>query len=482
MKTFIALAKPIGFLLIILSGFIFLTLIISILKSIPNLESLSSFLIVGFLSLIIGIILFIIPTQQKKINYFDGCILVTLCWVIVALLGSLIYYIALPIAWIDAVFESFSGFTTTGATIFKNIEELSSVILLWRSVTQWIGGMGIIVLVVAIIPYLNFTNTSIGIYQAEAPGPATQKLTPNIKQTAKFLWSFYLILTLILFIIFIILGMEWFDALNHSFTTIATGGFSTKNQSIAYFNSDSIEIVMIIFMIFCSINFSLHYKFLNTRSIKSYLDNELFFFLTTIIITIILIFFITSDKIGLRSIIFTVVSLFTTAGFTTIDYEIWLLSPQLLIMFLMGIGGCSGSTSGGIKVLRIQILIKHTYKNLSSMIHPRLVKNIKINKQSIDKNIISKIISFMLLHVFIVIISTILVSIETDDFLTAFSSVLASIGNIGPAFGTVGPTDTFAALGWFSKLILSINMLMGRLELFTVIILFIPNFWQKHNN
>ena len=430
----------------------------------------------------IGLVLFFFPNYQKRISFFDGCILVALGWLLCAFFGSLPYFIALPVDFIDAFFESTSGFTTTGATIFKDIESLPPSILLWRSTTQWVGGMGIIVLVVAIIPYLNFTNTSLNIYQAESPGLSAQKLTPTIRQTSKFLWSFYLVLTILLFIALFFAGMDWFDSLNHAFTTISTAGFSTKNNSIAFFDSSLIEGIMIFFMLFSSINYTLHYNVLTRKSLKPYLDSELlFFFLIFIVFTLSI--FLTFSQYGFtfRNTIFSIVSLITTSGFTVTDYGLWPLSPQLFLMFLMIMGGSSASTSGGVKAIRIYILVKYIYRELARLVHPRLVMNIKINKQHLDEEIISKVISFLFIHLLILTVSIFLVSLETEDFLTTITSVLSCISNVGPGFGEVGPSNTFADLSTFSKIVLSINMLMGRLELFTVIILFVPNFWRSYS-
>ena len=485
MRNFFNLIKPLRLLLVLLSGVMIVSLCISLFKEFPSFLVLRGFAISILCALLLSGILFFIPHSQDRINYFDGCIFVVICWLLVTLIGSLFYFFALPISFVDAFFESMSGFTTTGATIFNNIEELPAAILVWRSMTQWLGGMGIIVLVVAVIPHLNFTNTSLNIYQAESPGPSATKLEPTIQETAKFLWGFYLVLTIILFIILLFTRMDWFDSLNHALTTVSTGGFSTKNNSIAYFNSVLIEGIIIFFMLFSSMNYALHYNFIRTKSLKSYKDSECFFFFSVVLLVtaIIFIFFLyLEDNIlfSLRETIFTVVSLITSSGFTLTDYEVWLLSPQLLLLMLFLMGGCSGSTSGGIKVIRVQILIKYIYRELAHLVHPKLVMNIKINQQRLDEEIISKTISFLFIHILIVAISIILVSLETQDFLTSFTGVLASIGNIGPAFGSLGPSETFHSAGDFSKIIFAFDMLIGRLEVFTVVILFIPNFWRRH--
>ena len=294
--------------------------------------------------------------------------------------------------------------------------------------------------------------------------------------------------------------MDWFDSLNHAFTTISTAGFSTKNNSIAFFDSSLIEGIMIFFMLFSSINYTLHYNVLTRKSLKPYLDSELlFFFLIFIVFTLSI--FLTFSQYGFtfRNTIFSIVSLITTSGFTVTDYGLWPLSPQLFLMFLMIMGGSSASTSGGVKAIRIYILVKYIYRELARLVHPRLVMNIKINKQHLDEEIISKVISFLFIHLLILTVSIFLVqilasifiknlldfqhknSLETEDFLTTITSVLSCISNVGPGFGEVGPSNTFADLSTFSKIVLSINMLMGRLELFTVIILFVPNFWRSYS-
>ena len=398
MKNFLALIKPLGFILMVLSSAILFAFLLSLLKALPSILEIKAFAIAIFSSLLIGLVLFFLPNYQKRISFFDGCILVTFSWLLCTFFGSLPYFFALPIDFIDAFFESSSGFTTTGATIFKDIESLPPSILLWRSMTQWIGGMGIIVLVVAVIPYLNFTNTSLNIYQAESPGLSAQKLTPAIRQTSKFLWSFYLILTVLLIALLFFAGMDWFDSLNHAFTTISTAGFSTKNNSIAFFNSALIEGIMIFFMLFSSINYALHYNALTRKSFKPYLDSELLFFFTIFIVFTTLIFFTFNpehnQEFTFLSVFFSVVSLITTSGFTVADYGVWPLSPQLFLMFLMLMGGCSASTSGGIKAIRVYILVKYIYRELARLVHPRLVMNIKINKQHLDEETISKVSLF----------------------------------------------------------------------------------------
>lgn len=485
MKNLLSLIRPLNLLFLLLSGIILFVLLISLIQEIPSFTLIKGFIICMIFSFTCGGILYFMPHSQKRISYFDGCIFVVSSWLLVTLIGSLLYYLSLPISFVDSFFESMSGFTTTGATIFNEVETLPAAILLWRSTTQWLGGMGIIVLVVAVIPHLNFSNTSLNIYQAESPGPSVTKLEPTIQETAKFLWVFYLVLTLILFVIFLFTKMSWFDSLNHSFTTISTGGFSTKNNSIAYFDDNVIEIVMIFFMLFSSVNYSLHYNFLRTKSLKSYQDGECFFFFVVIFFIIGIIalfsFYLNNQNIfSFKDIIFTVVSLVTSSGFVITDYEMWLFSPQLLLVFLFLMGGCSGSTSGGIKVIRVQILAKYIYRELVRLVHPKIVMNIKINKKKLDEEIAAKTVSFLFIHFLIVAISIILISFETQDFFTACTGVLASIGNIGPAFGNLGPTETFATVGNFSKLVFSFNMLVGRLEIFTVVTLLIPSFWGHY--
>lgn len=419
------------------------------------------------------------PDLRKR----EGYIIVSLVWVVFSAFGSLPYIFsnAIP-SPSNAFFETMSGFTTTGSSILNNIEELSHGILFWRSLTQWLGGMGIIVLFLAILPRLGIGGRELFI--AEVPGPSPDKLTPSIAATARKLWGLYIIFTLVEAILLHIGGMTIFDAINHAFTTMATGGYSTKQASIAYYDSAFIQYVMIFFMLIAGTNFSLSYAAVAGRPIKLFKDEEFKFYCSIIfivsgLIALGLFFEGAAIEQSIRDAIFTVSSIITTTGYATADYELWSPFLKILILLLMFIGGSAGSTGGGIKVVRILILIKNSYLELKRLIHPNAVINIKYNKRRVASKIVTNVMAFLILYVGIFMISVVIMSICMPDLDSAISSVATTLGNIGPGFGNIGPTENFATLPNWSKWFLSFLMLLGRLELFTVLILFSKAFWKK---
>lgn len=337
----------------------------------------------------------------------------------------------------------------------------------------------------AIIPYLNIGG--MGIFQAEVPGPTAEKLTPRIQDTAKVLWIVYLIFTAVLIFLLWLGGMSFFDAVNHSFTSMSTGGFSTKNASIAGFNSPVIEWIITLFMIIAGINFALHYRFMfNGFKLKTYgRDSELGFYFIVILISVLTIGTVILVTQGgdlltvLRHTCFTIASILTTTGYGTADYELWPVFGQFVLLFLMIMGGCAGSTAGGVKSVRFMLVIKYMYSEMQKLIHPNLIKTVKIGDTVIDRSVLASILSFIFVYSAVLIFSILLVSIETNDMVTALGSVVASLGNIGPGFGDVGPTDNYAGLGSFTKWILSLDMVMGRLEIMTILILFLPQTWKR---
>ncbi len=433
-----------------------------------------------------AILLFLIPKSKSSLKTRDSYALVSFGWLSAALFGCLPYFFSgyIP-SFTDAYFESISGFTTTGASILTDIEALPPAILLWRSFTQWLGGMGIIVFALAIIPYLNIGG--MGIFQAEVPGPTAEKLTPRIQDTAKVLWIVYLIITIVLILLLWLAGMSLFDAINHSFTAMSTGGFSTNNASIAGFHSPTIEWILTIFMIIAGMNFALHYNFMfrgfNRRIYSD--DSEFRFYSLVIFLTLLAITTIILVRQGgevakvIRDVSFTIASILTTTGFVTADYELWPVFGQFILMFLMIVGGCAGSTAGGIKAVRLMLVIKYMYVEMLKLIHPNLIRAVKMKDTVIERGILANILSFIFVYTAVMIISILLVSIETNDMVTALGSVIACLGNIGPGFGSVGPTDNYAQLGDFTKWILSLDMVMGRLEILTILILFLPKTWKK---
>ena len=419
------------------------------------------------------------PDLRKR----EGYIIVSLVWVVFSIFGSLPYIFsnAIP-SPTDAFFETMSGFTTTGSSILNNIEELSHGILFWRSLTQWLGGMGIIVLFLAILPKLGIGGRELFI--AEVPGPAPDKLTPSITATARKLWGLYVIFTLIETVLLLIGGMNLFDAINHSFTTMATGGYSTKQASIAYYDSAFIQYIIIVFMFIAGTNFSLSYASFIGKPIKLFRDEEFKFYLSIVLLVsglIALGLFFEGNVIekAVRDALFTVTSILTTTGFATVDYMLWTPFLKMLILMLMFIGGSAGSTGGGVKVVRILLLIKNSYHELKRLIHPNAVINVKYNKHTVPSKIVTNVMAFLVLYVGVFTLSVIVMSLCMPDIDSAISSVATTLGNIGPGFGSIGPTENFSSLPGWSKWFLSFLMLLGRLELFTVLILFSKAFWKK---
>jgi len=414
----------------------------------------------------------------------DGFFFVTASWVLASLFGALPFYISGSIPEMSsAYFETMSGFTTTGASVLSNIEALPKSMLFWRSQTHWLGGMGIVVLTVAILPLLGIGGLQ--LIKAEAPGPTVDRLTPRITGTAKILWGIYIGMTILQTILLLAGGMSLFDAVTHTFGTLATGGFSTKNSSVAYFHSAYIDYVITIFMVLSGMNFTMHYRFL-TGKMKSILtDGELIgylviFFGATLIVTIDL--FIKggsspSDSVRLAS--FQCASILTTTGFITADYVKWPAVSQFIIFFLMFIGGCSGSTGGGIKVIRIVTMLKKAINEMKYLIHPRGTFNLKVSGTTIKKDIAYAISGFFFLYIALLFVTTFVVSTADVDVFSAFTTALTTVGNIGPGFGRVGPVENMGFFPPYVKWFLSFAMMTGRLEIYTVLVLATPVFWKR---
>ncbi len=431
-----------------------------------------------------GIGYYFLPKIKQDIRSKEGFAIVTFGWIIFALFGSFPFLFSGSCSTLtDAFFETMSGFTTTGATIFTDIEIIPHGILFWRSLTHWLGGMGIIVLSIAILPFLGVGGMQ--MFKAEVPGPVVDKLSPRITETAKILWGVYLLLTVAETTLLMLGGMDLFDSLCHSFGTMATGGFSTKNASVGAYNSVYIDYVIVFFMITAGMNFSLHFRMLKGSFKEIARSSEFLFYISIIAVITFLIgyedFIYQFHNLGdsIRYALFQVVSIMTTTGFGTADYEKWSVSTNFLLFALMFIGGCAGSTGGGIKVIRIIILFKFIYNELIRLIHPQAVIIVKFGNIAVDRQVLINIAGFFMIYVFITAISTIVISFFNVDFITSLGAVAATINNIGPGFGLVGPTKNYSALPEAVKWILSFLMMLGRLEVYTVIILFSPAFWRK---
>lgn len=447
-------------------------------------DDLIPFLISTAISIGIGLVLFFGFRTNYDLKFKEGFALVTFSWLGFALVGALPFYISGYIPdYTDAFFETMSGFTTTGASILTNIEALPHGLLFWRSFTHWLGGMGIILLSLAILPLLGVGGMQ--LYKAEVPGPDHDRLTPRIKDTAKILWEVYLLFSVIETVLLKLAGMDWFDAVCHTFGTMATGGFSTKNASIGYYDSAAIDTIIIVFMIIAGLNFSLHFRALK-GDLKSYWqDSEVRFFMSLIAFGIGLILVdltLLHDynlTEGLQKGAFQVVSIITTTGYGTDDYELWSPSSQLILFLFMFLGGCAGSTGGGMKIVRALVVLKFGLREIKQMVHPNAVYLVRINRKKIPREIVTNIAGFFILFVMLFVIGVVVMTLQGLHFTSALGSVAASIGNIGPGLGSVGPTDNYAHVSAFGKWFLSFLMLAGRLEIYTVIVLLTPVFWRK---
>ena len=433
-----------------------------------------------------GLILYLIfrKAEADTISQREGMAIVTVGWAAVGLFGAIPFYLGdAQFTFTDAVFESVSGFTTTGASVLTNIEALSKGLLFWRSFIQWLGGMGIIVLSVAILPFLGVGGMQ--LYKAEVPSPVPDKLKPRIRDTAMILWKVYAVISLVEVILLMLGGMGLYDALCHTFTTMPTGGFSTKNASVAHYDSVYFDCVFIFFMLLAGINFSLHYQMIRGKTLAFWQDSECRFFLGAVaVLTLVVsldVFRTVYNTMGdaLRYGAFQVVSIVTTTGFATADYEQWPAMSQLILLMCMFLGASAGSTGGGMKCLRIMLCFKYCYRELFSLIHPHAVTRIKIGGKTVPDDVMRSVLGFLALYVGLFAFSSVVLAGLGVDFTTSFAAVAATIGNIGPGFGAVGPVESFAGLPVAGKWLLAWCMLLGRLEIFTVIILVVPEFWRK---
>lgn len=445
-----------------------------------------SFLISGGICITIGAILwFFVPKGDLGIRKREGYLIVALGWLSMVVAGTLPYLISGTIPHpIDAIFETVSGMTTTGASILTDIESMPKGILFWRSMTQWIGGMGIIVLTVALFPLLGIGG--IELFVAEAPGPTSDKLHPRIQETAKRLWLIYVGLTAVLTILLFVLGMSFYDAINHAFTTMATGGFSTKNASIAAYDHAGIQYVLILFMFFAGTNYTVIHHALR-GDVKNVRKAEEFW--AYLSVTLVLAGIITLNVIyntnhsfeeSFRESLFQVVSLVTTTGFVSADYSQWGDAALVLIFVMLFLGASAGSTSGGIKLVRHIVFFKNSLLEFKRLLHPRAIVPLKLNGSVVAPRIMTHIIIFLLLYLLIFVVGSIIVAGLGIDFNTAIGAVATSLGNVGPGIGKVGPVDNFAWLPYSVKFFLSFLMLLGRLELFTILVLFTPYFWKRN--
>lgn len=411
-------------------------------------------------------------------------IVVASCWIFASILGAMPLFLGKYTQnFIDAFFESVSGFTTTGATIFKDVESLPRSINLWRCQMHWLGGMGIVALTVALMPLIGVGGFQ--LIKAETTGPEKGKISPKITVTAKILWFIYMGLTILQTILLMVFGkMNFLDAISHSFSTLGTGGFSTKNTSVGYYNSSVIDWIIIIFMFLAGINFNLFYYVFSKRIKEIFENTELKVYISIILISVLIIIIGNKDVKSnfvesLRFSFFHVVSFITTTGFSTDNYENWTHVAQTILFLLMFVGGMSGSTGGGIKVVRWVVLGKQMNNEVKKMLHPHGVFSIQLNGRPCRKEIVFNVSAFIFLYAILLLLTTIVASFDGKDILTALSVSLTTVGNIGLGFAGIGPSGGFFDSSSFSKLWYSFSMLSGRLELYTILLIFMPEFWKK---
>ncbi len=437
-----------------------------------------------------AIALLLLTRGKINLSRRDGFAVVTLGWIFAAIFGALPYIISGVIPHpVAAIFETMSGFTTTGASVlpageFQTLESIPRGILFWRALTHWFGGMGVLVLCVAILPFLGVGGMQ--LYRAEMPGPSKDRLTPRITTTAKLLWGVYALLTLLEILLLKFVGrMCWFDSFCHTFATMATGGFSTRTASVEAFNSGTIDCIILFFMFAAGVNFSLHYYALTGQPKRYFKDPEFRFYSLFILICGLFLTFSIWGTVypdflfSLRAAFFQAVSVVTTTGFITADFNIWPESSRLLLVLMMFVGGCAGSTGGGMKVVRIYIMWKKMIKEVRQFMRPQAVLQIKLGGKPVEEEIISHITAFFTIFIIIFAIASFLMTFYTEDLVTAATSVIATLGNIGPGLVDVGATKNYATIPVPGQIILTCCMLLGRLELYTVLILFLPSFWKK---
>ena len=477
--------KTVFFTLGVLQIILGISMIIPIVIQIIYGELDSSFIGAGIITIIFGILFFLANLDHdKKLNLQQAFLLTSLSWLSIAIFGSLPFvFSSLQLSITDSLFESMSGITTTGSTIIINLNDSPKGILLWRALLQWLGGIGIIVMAITLMPIMNVGGMQLFKISSN---DASEKILPKSKEIALSLILIYSGLTFICSIFYKIFGMNYFDSITHAMTTIATGGFSNYNESIGYFNSATIEITAIIFFILGSIPFIAYIKFLNGNKRIFISDSQIRTFIKIIIFSIIILFFYLAfqnknfSEINLRSISFNVVSILTGTGYVTQQFDNWGNFPLIFFLILMFIGGCAGSTTCGIKIFRVQILYLFLVNQLKKIIYPRGIFFIKYDGNNVDDKFMSSIISFIYLYIIIFFVITALLSLSGLDFVTSISAAATSISNVGPGLGTIiGPNGNFSQLPDFSKWVLSFGMILGRLELFAILVLFLPSFWQK---
>ena len=430
-----------------------------------------------------GGLLALIKPDDTRLQTRDGFVCVALCWIALSLFGALPYFFSGSCGYVDAFFETVSGLTTTGASIFSSPEDLPRGILLWRALTQWMGGMGILVLVLALLPKIS--EGSVNLMKAESPGPISTKLRPRTAETARILYRIYIALTAVEAVVLRVVGLPWFDALTTALTTISTGGFSVRNASIAYYQSSLINWILTFFMFAASVNFTLLFL-LATRRFREALKSEELRVYTGIVVGSSL--FIALDLVAktgrsfgsaLEAAAFQVTTLISTTGYCTEDFDLWPPFCRCILVLVMFCGGCAGSTAGGVKVSRLVLLVKAVRRDMRRIMHSREVRPITLDGQRVGEETLSSVSVFFFAYIAILLLGTLVVSLDGVEFTAAFTASLTAISNVGPGLGALGPTCNFGFLSDFSKLVLTLTMLLGRLEIMPLLVLMMPSVWRR---
>lgn len=444
-------------------------------------ESLTPFLVSIFVTIITGLLLLYYKTNEEWMRK-EGFAIVALGWLAAAIFGAIPFMLD-GISPLNSVFESMSAFTTTGSTILTDIESHPKGILFWRGMMQWLGGMGIIVLFIAILPKLGVAGRQ--LFRAEAPGPTEDKLKPRVRETARILWMVYFVISFLQVASLMLAGVSLYDSLNHMFATMACGGFSNYALSVGAFNSPLVEYIITFFTFVAGANFALYYRAMYVDKGLLFKDEEFRFYASLILAAAgILTFLLWRDQgtnflDSFRFAIFQVVTIITSTGFATTDFNLWSESAKMILIIVMFIGACAGSTGGGIKVVRILILLKHSRVELFKALHPKAIKGVKFNSKKVPDEIVNSIVSFVVIYLLVFLSSSLVLSVLGMDIITSITASIATLGNIGPGLNVVGPMGSFDPIPALGKLVLIANMWIGRLEVYTVILLFTPEFWRK---
>lgn len=474
--------KSLGTLMYIEAVAMLLPFFVSLYYS--EFEEVYTFILTIGIIYLIGRVFKVSESKSDEVFVRDGFATVGLGWILISVFGALPFIISGTITSVpDAIFESVSGFTTTGSTTFAQIESVPKGLIMWRSLMNWLGGVGVLFLMVALIPTIK--GSSLHILKAETPGPSTEKIVPKIKQVAKILISIYVFMTFVQFVLLLAGPMDVFDSLVHSFSTAGLGGFSSKTASIGFFNSIYVEAVIGIFMLLFGISFSL-YAYAFKGDFKTvFKDEELRLYLAMNVVGILLIMFNLQQNLfpnifeSFRYTAFNFISTSTSTGFSTYDFNTWPLFSQMILLFVMFVGASAGSSSGGFTVIRMLLLYRIVKRSLQKLIHPSSMQVVKINGKGISEELISNVMIFFFLYISIFFIGTLLISLDSKDFITSTTAVLSAISNNGPGLADVGPIGNYSSFSDFSKMVLSVCMLIGRLEIYPILLILSPVFWRK---